>query len=299
MSEGDISLTARLFPTVRLRSSRTEPELVAAVGRGDEGAFEVLFGRYRERIGAYAYRILCDHALSEDVAQEVFIAALRQLRDAERPIAFKPWIYEVAKNTCIDELRRTRRRRQVPLEAERTPADDETGLPSRDQQPDLPSRDPPPDAALESKQRLDDLCGAFRGLSETHHRVLVLRELDGLSYLEIGERLGMSRAVVESTLFRARQRLAEEYEELISGRRCQRVRLMLDAHQPRSGRGLGIKQSRQLSRHLGHCQACRRHARLVGFGGARAASVLTGARAASEPLVGWADADAAGDELAA
>ena len=88
---------------------------------------------------------------------------------------------------------------------------------------------PAPDAAIESKQRLDDLCGAFGGLSESHHRVLVLRELEGLSYREIGERLGMTRAMVESTLFRARRRLSEEYEELASGRRCARVQSLIAA----------------------------------------------------------------------
>ena len=76
-----------------------------------------------------------------------------------------------------------------------------------------------------SKQQLDDLCGAFGGLSESHHRVLVLRELEGLSYAEIGERIGMTRAMVESTLFRARRRLSEEYEELASGRRCAQVQI--------------------------------------------------------------------------
>ena len=88
---------------------------------------------------------------------------------------------------------------------------------------------PGPDARRESKQQLDDLRGAFGGVSELHHRILVLREFEGLSYGEIGARLGMSRPVVESTLFRARRRLAEEYEELISGRRCERTRGLIDA----------------------------------------------------------------------
>ena len=82
---------------------------------------------------------------------------------------------------------------------------------------------PTPDAAVAVKQDLDNLCGAFGGLSETHHEILVLRELEGLSYREIGERLGMSRPAVESTLFRARRRLTEEYDDLVSGARCLRI----------------------------------------------------------------------------
>ena len=79
-----------------------------------------------------------------------------------------------------------------------------------------------------------DLRGAFGGLSESHRRMLVMRELEGLSYDEIGERLGMSRQMVESTLFRARRSLAEEYEELASGRRCERTRAVIDAWEGRN-----------------------------------------------------------------
>ena len=59
--------------------------------------------------------MLADFDRAEDITQEVFISALRRLRDTERPIAFKPWIYQIAKNACIDELRRAKRALEVPL----------------------------------------------------------------------------------------------------------------------------------------------------------------------------------------
>ena len=152
----------------------------------------------------------------------MFISALRRLRDTERPIAFKPWIYQIAKNACIDELRRAQR-------ASRFRSTRDAGR--RTAPCDLFSREPGPELAAESKQQLDDLRGAFGGVSELHHRILVLRELEGLSYGQIGARLGMTRPVVESTLFRARRRLAEEYEELISGRRCEHSRALIDVLQ--------------------------------------------------------------------
>jgi RNA polymerase sigma factor (sigma-70 family) len=251
---------ARLLPEALPVSWSTDHELVSAVRRGEDNAFEQLFSRYRRRIRAYVSGILADADRAEDITQEVFISALRRLRDTERPIAFKPWIYQIAKNACIDELRRSRRSLEVPLELQR---DRHDGV------GDLLSRDPGPDVAAESKQQLEHLCGALRGVSEVHHRVLVLRELEGLSYSEIGERLGMSRPVVESTLFRARRRLAEEYEELISGRRCERTRALIDAWQGQTLRRLGIRERRRLARHLSHCQHCRRHAML-----ARAAAAL-------------------------
>jgi RNA polymerase sigma factor (sigma-70 family) len=242
---------ARLLRGAREGSGPRDHDLVSAVRRGEDCAFEELFSRYRGRIRGYVSGILSDADLAEDITQEVFISALRRLRDTERPIAFKPWIYQIAKNACIDELRRSRRNLEVPLERLREWSDGET---------DLLSPDPGPELAVESKQQLADLRGAFRGVSDLHNRILVLRELEGLTYREIGERLGMSRPVVESTLFRARRRLAEEYEELISGRRCEQARALIDAWQGRTLRRIGVRDRRLLARHLAHCQTCRRHA---------------------------------------
>jgi RNA polymerase sigma factor (sigma-70 family) len=262
---------ARLLPDALRGSVPRDHDLVTAVRRGDEGAFEQLFSRYRGRIRGYAGGILGDSDIAEDVTQEVFISALRRLRDTERPISFKPWIYQIAKNACIDELRRARRNLEVPLhEQQEWPEDDLDGL----------AQHPGPEVAVESKQQLEDLRGAFRGVSELHHRILVLRELEGLSYREIGERLGMSRPVVESTLFRARRRLAEEYEELISGRRCERTRALIDGWEGRAIRRLGVRERRQLARHLAHCQPCRRHA-LRARSGARVAQGSAGSLAAA------------------
>ncbi|HTX46026.1 MAG TPA: sigma-70 family RNA polymerase sigma factor [Solirubrobacteraceae bacterium] len=235
--------------------SCSEHELVAAVRRGDERAFEVLYSRYRRRIASYIYGMVGDHGRAEDITQEVFISAFRRLRKTDQPILFKPWLYEVAKNACIDEFRRARRGQEVPLERD----DEIVGA-----NPRLMALAPTPETAIESKQKLADLRGAFRGLSESHHKVIVLRELEGLSYAQIGEQLGMSQTVVESTLFRARRRLGEEYEELISGRRCQRVRAVIDEGETLTARSLGIKERRLIARHLAHCQPCRRHARLAG-----------------------------------
>ncbi len=116
--------------------SCSEHELISAVRYGDDRAFEELYARYRPRIGSYVFGMVGDHQRAEDIAQEVFIAALRRLRATERPIAFKPWIYEIAKNACIDEFRRARRTREVPLE---TDADDAEASPDRHRRPTAPT----------------------------------------------------------------------------------------------------------------------------------------------------------------
>jgi RNA polymerase sigma factor (sigma-70 family) len=175
---------ARLLGEVLHTPWRSDQELVRAVRGGDDRAFEELFTRYRGRIGAYVTGILGDSDRAEEVTQEVFISALRRLRESERPIAFKPWAYQIARNASIDELRRARRSHEVPLDDAQD--DPDGGLHHC-------SPHPSAETAVESKQQLEDLRAAFRGLSELHHRILVLRELEGLSYSEIGEQLDMSR----------------------------------------------------------------------------------------------------------
>ncbi|HEX6023876.1 MAG TPA: RNA polymerase sigma factor [Solirubrobacter sp.] len=228
--------------------------LVARVRRGDDRAFEALYERYHRRIHAFVLGMVKDHGRAEDVTQEVFVSALRRMRETEQPLAFKPWLYQIARNSCIDAFRRSRRAEEVSYDADGAlaPADHSK----------LVASGPSPDAAVAAKQDLDDLCGAFGGLSETHHEILVLRELEGLSYAEIGRRMGMSRPAVESTLFRARRRLTEEFDDIVSGARCQRVQgIIVAAAESR----LGARDTRRLARHLSHCQSCRREALAAGL----------------------------------
>ena len=231
----------------------SDHSLVAAVRRGDDRAFEVLYQRYCRRIQAYVCGMVKDHQRAEDVTQEVFVSALRRMRATERPIAFKPWIYEIAKNACIDQFRRSKRAEEISFDADEGLAPSDYGR--------LVSKEPVPDVAVAHKQQLADMVGAFGGLSEAHHQILVLRELEGLSYREIGERMGMSRPAVESTLFRARRRLSEEYDELASGQRCLRIQGIIAT--ATSGR-LGARDTRRLARHVAHCQPCRRQALAAG-----------------------------------
>jgi RNA polymerase sigma factor (sigma-70 family) len=245
--------TSAIATVARPAREYPDGQLVAATRRGDDAAFEQLYERYRGPISGYVQRMCKDHARAEDITQEVFMSALRRMRDTDRPIAFKPWVYEIARNACIDQFRRSQRGEEISYDAaDRLPGADHLRLVTRDASPD---------DAFDTKERLDHLCGAFGGLSETHHRILVLRELEGLSYREIGEQLGMSRPAVESTLFRARRRLTEEYDELVTGRRCARVQSIIAG----AAEGmLGVRDRRRLARHLSYCQPCRRHARMLG-----------------------------------
>jgi RNA polymerase sigma factor (sigma-70 family) len=234
----------------QLEPSWTETDLVEAARRGDERAFGELYARYGRRIFAYVFGMVRDHNRAEDIVQDVFVSALRRMRASDSAISFKPWIYEIAKNACIDEFRRVQRSREVSIE--------------RGSGEHLVSAEPTPDTSFEQGQQLATLHGAFRGLSARQHTVMVLRELEGLTYAEIGARTGMTVPVVESTLLRARRRLSEEYDEIASGRRCQHVHAVVDAGGQAAVNALGMRERRRFARHVAHCQPCARYVHTAG-----------------------------------
>ena len=250
-------------------SQDDDGELVAAVRRGDDQAFERIYARYHRRISAYVRGMVKDHARAEDVTQEVFISALRRLRATDQEIALKAWLYEIARNACIDQYRRTQRAPEVVLDVE-----------TSDSEP-LVSFGPTPDVAMDNKQTLEDLQHAFHGLSEVQHEILVMRELEGRSYREIGERMNLTRPAVESALFRARRRLLEEYEDVASGSRCIRVQRAIASACTGSA---GVRERFRIASHVSHCHVCRRHARLSGLGPELTTASLPARVAAVLPL---------------
>jgi RNA polymerase sigma factor (sigma-70 family) len=250
-----------------------DTELVAAVRAGDDSAFEELYRRYQPRIAGFVRGMLHDSARAEDVAQEAFLSALRRMRACDAEINFKPWIYQIARNAAIDSYRRNNHAVEVSMDAD-------DGLRASDRSR-LVGLDGSPDAALITKERLDHLQGAFDELSDVHTRVLVMRELEGMSYREIGKRLDLTRPAVESALFRARRRLESEYSELSEGRRCAAMALTI----ARIAKGVhrGAEEQR-LARHARRCHSCRRLARELGIEPLSALGALRKKVAALLPL---------------
>lgn len=227
-------------------------DLVVAVRRGDESAFEELFRRYHGPIAGYVGRMVRDKARAEDLAQDVFFSALRHLRATDAEIDFKPWIYEIARNATIDHWRRASRTEEVSV-------DHDDLLRPSDRIRLVGS--PAPDSALINKERLIHLQGAFDELGDLQARALVMRELDGKSYREIAEELDVSRSAVESMLLAARQRLEIEYADISEGRRCVSIR----AATARLAEGVGSSRDEgRLGRHARRCATCLRYAREMG-----------------------------------
>ena len=182
----------------------TDTQLIAAVRRGNDHAFEQLYRRYSASIERFVASRVRDRGRAEDLVQEIFLSALRRMRATDTDITFRPWIFEIAKNAAIDHYRRSSRAEEISIHADDT-------LRPADQLRLVGWAHLRPENAILHKERFDQLRGAFAELSTNHHRVLVLRELEGLSYREIAKKMDMTRPAVESALFRARRRLQQEY----------------------------------------------------------------------------------------
>jgi RNA polymerase sigma factor (sigma-70 family) len=234
-------------------SEAADNQLVEAAQQGSDVAFEALFRRYSDRITAYVRSIVSDHARAEDIVQDVFVSALRSLRSTEREVLFKPWVYEIAKNACIDHIRKTRRASEVSIDSEDFSPVDEGRL---------SAAVATTDAAYSTRESLDALRMAFHDLPEAQREVLVSRELEGLSYDKISTRTGLSRSAVESMLFRARRTLKDGFQDISTGERCQRMQTVM-VHL--TDGQIGLRQERRLVRHLHDCAACRREAVALGL----------------------------------
>jgi RNA polymerase sigma-70 factor (ECF subfamily) len=174
-----------------------DAELVASARAGDPDAFATLVGRYEKRI-VRLVRGMVPESDAEDVTQEAFLKAYRKLDGFDSRSQFYTWLYRIAANTAMDWRKKERHRRHAPL-PEGPEGEDATLSPGAG-----------PEVAARRRELASRIDAAIAALPDRYHEILVLREVEGLSYEEISARLGMSKGTVESRLFRARERLREK-----------------------------------------------------------------------------------------
>jgi len=170
-----------------------EPMLVARAAGGDLQAFEALVRRYQLPIFRLCLGILGNRSDAEDAAQDTFFTAWRALGRFRADARFSTWLYRLATNRCLKQLSR----RPVPS-VELT---------------ERPGSHGQPEAEYEARQRLEATAAAVARLSPERRVPLILREVEGLSYNEIAEVLGVSMTAVKSRINRARGEVARTLDE--------------------------------------------------------------------------------------
>lgn len=174
----------------------SEQELVARAKAGDERAFEQLMLDNQNRIYNLTLRMTGNPDDALDMAQEAFLRAWRGLKFFKGDSAFSTWLYRLASNVCLDHLRRQKRRQNVNLPQL---ADDE-----EDTVPDVPDERYQPEQCFEKQELREAVQQGLDKLSPEHRQVLVMREINGLSYQEIADVLDLEAGTVKSRINRAR-----------------------------------------------------------------------------------------------
>jgi RNA polymerase sigma-70 factor, ECF subfamily len=186
----------------------TDHRLLEATRTGDEAAFAELVRRYRNQITNYVYRMTNDYDLAVDLAQETFMRVYAAAERYQTSYAFSTYIYRIATNLAISELRRRKRRRLVSLTTffhERESASESCEL-------DMPDSGPLQDATYVEDERRNAVARAIATLPEKYRAPLVLRDVEERSYEEIACILQMNEGTVKSRINRARAFLRDKLQ---------------------------------------------------------------------------------------
>ena len=176
----------------------SEKKIIEKVLGGDANAFEELVLRYEKTVYNLALRMVGDRDDAFDMTQEAFIKAYGSLSSFRGDSKFSVWIYRITTNVCLDFLRSKSRKQQVSL----TVSDDD-----EDAQLDIPDPKADPEQQLIKKISMQSVEEGLKTLPDKQRQILVMRELGGMSYAEIGKALSIEEGTVKSRIFRARKRL--------------------------------------------------------------------------------------------
>jgi RNA polymerase sigma factor (sigma-70 family) len=221
-------LLARRSPLLKLQG---DGRLIAMVRSGNAGAFETIVDRYQGRLLGFCRQMLGSTEDAEDVLQEVFVNAYRAMLGDEREINLRPWLYRIARNRCLNHLRKPTADAQESMDL--VPMVDAASTAEK----------------VHNREEFRQLLVDVSKLPETQRSALLLREMDAMSYEEIAQAMDTSVPSVKSLLVRARISLAEasQARQLT----CGEVRLEL----AEAAEGLR-KISGPVRRHVRDCDEC-------------------------------------------
>lgn len=223
-----------------LQRRASDEELLRRIRAGDEDAFTALHARYAPALERYAGRIMGDRTPGpEDVVQEVFARAHGAIREDDRALAVRPWLYRLVRNRALDELRRPGASRTDAVAGDELDA----GSAAAEGQAD-------PYTIVARRQHLRSTLADVAALPERQREVLLLREVDGLSHEQLAGDLGITVRASKNLVLRARENLVKSAEARDDA--CANVRTDL----LRAADG-GRRASAHAYRHVAACKDCR------------------------------------------
>jgi RNA polymerase sigma-70 factor (ECF subfamily) len=173
--------------------SLSDLELIQGLHQGSNEAFAQVYERYSEGVYVYCAKILIDRQRAKDVVQETFLKIRQSSCQIRQGESFKSWIFRIARNECLMEIRRHRRNSQLDLNSvwqEETPHDRYVDL-----------------------ERTEIVNGLLDSLKHDYREVLILRAYEDLSYAEIAAITGDTESSVKSRIFKARKAMCEKLKE--------------------------------------------------------------------------------------
>lgn len=184
----------------------TERVLISRLRRRDPDAFELLVREHQDRVYDFCLRMVSDREEASDLVQEIFVSVHEHVADFRADSRLSTWILRIAKNHCINRLKYLKRRGRGRSEAfedvNELSLNDSAGAPVR------------PDEALDSRRERERVQRAISQLDEDQRALVVLRDIEGLSYEEIIEITELAEGTVKSRLHRAREKLADVLSQM-------------------------------------------------------------------------------------
>ena len=192
-------------------NKRIDQELIRKAKDGDRRAFKMLVERYQKRAFGIAYGMLRNRDDAMDASQEAFVRVYRNLDSFKGDSSFYTWFYRIVVNVCIDHCRKHGKVRKLEYdETYRRRDEAEVGRNVSGN-----TRDMRPDVSLAQSEVGDAIKGALEKLSDNHRTIIVLREIEGMSYEEIAEATGCHIGTVMSRLHHARKNLQQYLKDYV------------------------------------------------------------------------------------
>lgn len=183
-----------------MEEKKEQPEWLSAAKQNNKRAWEKLVRENESLVYHIAYRMMQNEEEAKDISQEIFIKVYRNLQKFDEKSAFSTWIYRIAVNTCIDALRKKKGKETVSWEEQ-----------TQQQKENSTEAPETPEEIYLKKEKQIQIMNLMQNLSPEHKAVLLMRDMEDMTYGEIAECLSVSLGTVKSRIARAREQFKKEF----------------------------------------------------------------------------------------